>query len=243
MSAYLSGSRWGRFPNAYLTANPLIAISKPTSGYVLPRPDALHASKTKFLAAALQVIRAKGYSATRIEDVCAAAGLTKGSFFHHFASKEELALAAAAHFAAQAERAFGRAPYRSHADPRERLLGYLDFRIAILKGALPDYTCLLGMMVQETYQTHPAIRAVCDQHISEHAATVAHDLAQAKALYAPHAAWTAESLGLFTQAVIQGAFVLAKARGGPEVAVDCLSHLRRYLETELSPPPSQGASL
>jgi Bacterial regulatory proteins, tetR family len=45
------------------------------------------------LDAAVQVIRAKGYSAMTIDDVCLAAGLTKGSFFHHFKSKEELALA------------------------------------------------------------------------------------------------------------------------------------------------------
>src|ERR1700688_2524190 len=53
--------------------------------------EARHESKTKLLNAALQVIREKGYSATRIEDVCEAAGLTKGSFFHHFKSKEDLA--------------------------------------------------------------------------------------------------------------------------------------------------------
>ncbi|WP_433964764.1 TetR/AcrR family transcriptional regulator [Tunturiibacter gelidiferens] len=46
-----------------------------------------HESKTKFLDAAMHVIRVKGYSATRIEDVCEEAGLTKGSFFHHFRSK------------------------------------------------------------------------------------------------------------------------------------------------------------
>ena len=53
-----------------------------------------HESKTKLLDATLKVVRAKGYSATRIEDVCAEAGLTKGSFFHHFKSKEDLALSA-----------------------------------------------------------------------------------------------------------------------------------------------------
>ncbi len=50
-----------------------------------------HESKTKLLNAALHVIRAKGHSATRIEDACDAAGLTKGSFFHHFDSREALA--------------------------------------------------------------------------------------------------------------------------------------------------------
>src|SRR5450432_21980 len=192
--------------------------------------DMIHESKIKLLDASMHVIRAKGYSATRIEDVCDAAGLTKGSFFHHFESKEDLALAAADHFAAMADGAFATAPYRNLADPRDRVLGYIDFRIAILRGALPDFTCLLGTMVQETYDTHPAIRAACETHISAHAAAIARDIAEAKARYAPHAPWTAESLGLFTQAVIQGAFVLAKAKHGPEVAADCLLHLRRYLE-------------
>jgi TetR/AcrR family transcriptional regulator, transcriptional repressor for nem operon len=30
--------------------------------------------------------------------------------------------------------------------------------------------------------------------------------------------------------VIQGAFILAKAKGGPDAAIDCLGHLRRYIE-------------
>jgi TetR/AcrR family transcriptional repressor of nem operon len=191
-----------------------------------------HGSKAKFLDAALQVIRAKGYSATRIEDVCDAAGRTKGSFFHHFDSKEDLALAAADHFAAMADRAFASAPYQGIADPLDRLLAYVDFRGAILQGGLPDFTCLLGTMVQEVYDTHPAIRAACERHISAHAAAVARDVAAAKASYAPNAPWNPESLALFTQAVIQGAFVLAKAKHGPEVAAECLRHLRRYLETQ-----------
>ncbi len=57
-----------------------------------------HEFKTKLLDATLKVVRAKGYTATRIEDVCAEAGLTKGSFFHHFKSKEDLALSAVAHW-------------------------------------------------------------------------------------------------------------------------------------------------
>src|SRR6188768_4105537 len=119
----------------------------------------LHHSKLKLLDAMISVVRAKGYNATRIEDVCEAAGLTKGSFFHHFKSKEDLAVAAADHFAAMADRAFASGPYQSATDPLERLLGYVDFRIAILQGALPDFTCLLGTMVQEAYDSHPAIRA------------------------------------------------------------------------------------
>jgi TetR/AcrR family transcriptional regulator, transcriptional repressor for nem operon len=207
--------------------------------------ESQHESKVKFLDAALQVIRTKGYSATRIEDICDAAGLTKGSFFHHFEGKEDLALAAADHFAAMADGLFASAPYQHAADPLDRLLGYVDFRSAILQGELPDFTCLLGTMVQETYDTNPAIRAACEKHISAHAATLARDIADAKCRYAPNAPWTPDSLALFMQAVIQGAFVLAKAKNGPEIAADCLRHLRGYLESQFARItdriPNQGA--
>lgn len=202
-----------------------------------------HESKTRLLEAALQVIRAKGYAAATIEDICQSAGLTKGSFFHHFKSKEELALAAAKYFAAMADSLFAQAPYRTLQDPLDRLFGYVDFRIAILKGSLPDFTCLLGTMVQETFESHPAIRDACDAHISAHAALVAKDIAEAKLLYAPAAKWSSESLGLYTQAVIQGAFILAKAKGGPDIAAECLGHLRRYLELLFNRPmPKEDAS-
>lgn len=192
--------------------------------------QAQHESKTRILDAATQVFRTKGYAATTVDDVCASARLTKGSFFHHFKSKEDLAVAAAQHFADRAESLFSTAPYRALKDPLDRLQGYVEFRRAILQGKLPEFTCLLGTMVQETYDSHPSIRKACERHISAHAATLTGDIAAAKRLYAPRAKWTPESLGLYIQATIQGAFILAKARRGPKVADECLGHLRRYLE-------------
>ena len=198
------------------------------------------ASAERLLDAAVHVIRSKGYSAARVEDICAEAGLTKGAFFHHFASKEACAVAAAAHFAARADALFDAAPYTLLPDPRARVLGYVEFRKAILQGELPQFTCLLGTMVQEAYDTHPAIREACDRYISEHAGRLEADLKQAKALYAPAADWSAESAALFSQAVLQGSFVLAKAKSGPKVAADCLDHLKRYFEA-LLPESGQGA--
>jgi len=84
-------------------------------------------------------------------------------------------------------------------------------------------------MVQEAYDSHPAIRETCETYIVRHASRVGEAIAAAKALYSPNAPWSAESLGLYTQAVLQGSFILAKAKGGPEVARDCVAHLRRYI--------------
>jgi TetR/AcrR family transcriptional repressor of nem operon len=196
-------------------------------------------SRTRLLDAAMLVIRARGYSATTVDDICRAAGLTKGAFFHHFKSKEDLAVAAAAHFWEMVERLSGAAPYRELTDPLDRLLGYIDFRKAIIDGPIPEFTCLLGTMVQEAYDTHPAIRRACNTYLGVHAAAVANDIEAAKALYAPETAWSAASLALYTQAVLQGAFVLAKAKGGPEVARDCVAHLRGYIEQLVRRPASR----
>jgi TetR/AcrR family transcriptional repressor of nem operon len=188
-----------------------------------------HESKTKLLNAALNVIRAKGYAATTVDDICHAAGVTKGSFFHHFESKDDLALSAAAHWGEMTEGFFAAAPYHEAKDPLERLLGYVDFRGEILRGDLPDYTCLLGTLVQETYGTHPDIRAACDRGLSAHIAILTRDVEAAKRLYAADARWSAASVGYFIQSVLQGAFIFAKAKQGPEVVRESLAHLRRYL--------------
>lgn len=189
--------------------------------------------KARLLEAALTLIRTKGYGAATVDELCRVAGVSKGSFFHHFADKEALAIAAAEHFSARAAALFAAAPYRDESDPRERVLRYIDLRASLLRGDFADFTCLLGTMVQETYATHPAIRAACDEHIRLHANDVAKDIAAAKAVYAPDAPWTPESMALYTQAVIQGAFILAKAHDDPAVGVDSIAHLRRYLETQL----------
>ena len=196
----------------------------------MPTIAKVHDSKFKLLDAALLVFRSKGYAATRIEDVCEAAGLTKGSFFYHFKTKEDLALASAEYWGFVTGAIFESAPYRALPDPLDRLLGYVDFRKAILQGELPEFTCLVGTMVQETYDTHPLIRAACDKSISDHAATLEADINAAIQKYRIHPAWTAKSLALYTQAVIQGAFILAKAKHGPEIAAETLDHLHRYLE-------------
>jgi TetR/AcrR family transcriptional regulator, transcriptional repressor for nem operon len=141
----------------------------------------------------------------------------------------DLALAAAAHWSQMTEAFFADAPYRRLADPLDRLLGYVDFRNEILRGELPDYTCFLGTLLQEIYATHPDIRAVCERGLSAHINTLASDVEAAKRLYAPDAPWSAQSLGVFVQTVLQGAFIFAKAKQGPQVARESLAHLRRYL--------------
>lgn len=199
-------------------------------------PKDQHVSRTKFLDAAMLVFRTKGYTATRVEDICAAAGLTKGSFFHHFDSKEALAIAAARHWSSVTDAVFEAAPYRSVASARERLLGYIDQRQAMLSGQLASITCLAGTLIQETYETVPAVREAFSRSIRHHLEHVAALVAEAKAECAPGADWSPMDVAEHTQAVLQGAFVMAKAEQDIAIAARSLEFLKDYIERLLPEP-------
>ncbi len=193
--------------------------------------QALPTSRTRLLAGALKLIRTKGYDATSVDELCKEAGVTKGAFFHHFESKEDLGVAAAQHWNDVTSKLFEQAPYHQPADPVDRLLAYIDFRADMLEGrSIPELTCLLGTMVQEKYASSEMLRKACEHGIFGHAATLEADIVEAMQQRGIKNEFTPESLALYTQATLQGAFILAKANGSADVARDMIAHLRRYIE-------------
>lgn len=210
----------------------------------MPRPTK-HApergdARTRLLEAARDVIRAQGFAATSVDDLCRNAGVTKGAFFHHFASKEALGVAAAAYWSETTAAFFAQAPYHQHDDPYDRLMGYLAFRREIIAGDPADFTCLVGTMTQEVFDSHPAIRQACAASIFAHAATLEPDIAAAMAARGMTPDWTPAGLAAHTQAVLQGAFILAKAGGDPALARDSVDHLIRYVSLLFATPGTAG---
>jgi TetR/AcrR family transcriptional repressor of nem operon len=196
-------------------------------GESLPTPSSEAPARQKLLAAAITLIRRNGYAATSVDDLCKAAGVTKGAFFHHFASKDRLAVAAATYFTDMAATWFNEAPFLNLADPADRVLGYVDFRLSRLSDDVSQSSCLLGALVQEAYEKSPEIREACFEGIARQAGGLEPDLAAA--LAARGLALDPHALALHTQAVLQGAFILAKAAANIQPAVDSLGHLKRYL--------------
>jgi TetR/AcrR family transcriptional regulator, transcriptional repressor for nem operon len=199
-------------------------------------------ARTRLLEAARDVIRARGFAASSIDDLCKAAGVTKGAFFHHFENKEALGVAAAQYWAETTSAFFETAPHHDLDDPLDRLLGYIAFRKSIIEGDIAEFTCLVGTMTQEIYGSHPAIREACAASIFGHARTLEPDIAEAMKARRIEADWSPASLARHIQAVLQGAFILAKAKDDHAVALECIDHLERYLTLLFSHPERKGGS-
>lgn len=189
------------------------------------------------LEAGVSLVRRQGFAGTSVDQLCRHAGVTKGAFFHHFASKEDLGVALARYWSQSTSSFFAGAPFHHLDDPAARVLGYVDLRIELLSGPAESFSCVAGTMVQEAFLTSDAIRAACRDSIMGNAAALEADLAAALARSGASGV-TAAGLARHVQAVLQGAFVLAKAEGGKDaagLAREELGHLRRYLELLLQP--------
>lgn len=187
------------------------------------------ATRQKLVDAAIKLVRLHGYNATSVDQLCAEAGVTKGAFFHHFANKEALAAQAALYWGERADVMFGQKTASGGTTALDRILAYIDIRTAIMTGTLGGATCYAGTIAQEVHDQSPALRDASRVAIFGHAASLEPDIAQALAEHGVEGT-SAESLALHIQAVIQGAFVVAKADNGFTAARDTMGHLRRYIE-------------
>ncbi len=189
-----------------------------------PRGEA----RARLLAAARDLVRHKGFAATSVDDLCAAAGVTKGAFFHHFPTKEALGVALVEDWTVTTSAMFAAHDYNRAADPLDRVFAYLDLRRAILNQSVADFSCVAGTTVQEVFETSALIRTAAGQSVQSGADHVRPHLAEALARH-PVPGVTADSLAMQFQVATQGGIILAKAANDPTPAREAFDHLERYL--------------
>lgn len=186
-------------------------------------------TKTALLDAAMRLMLAKGYEATSVNEICRSAGVTKGSFFHYFAGKEDLGEAVLDH---NWKVTHGRplvASSPEESDPLKRVYAYIDQFIRISKDPQILKSCLYGNLAQELFQTHPRITERCGHGFSQWAEEIKRDLDAAKARYVPEADLDTQSLAEHFIAVYEGALILTKAKRDPSMLAETMRHFKRYI--------------
>ncbi|WP_431682983.1 TetR/AcrR family transcriptional regulator [Kitasatospora sp. KL5] len=174
----------------------------------------------RLLDAACELLHDRGYSAVGVAEICARADVRKGSFYHFFASKQALTLAAVdAHWAVQQKvwrSVLGDAGEPPLEPPLERLRQLLEAQAAAQRadkaagGSVRG--CLLGNLALELSGQEREIQARLAAIFDEQAALVLGVLAEAAATEAVAAdAETARAL----VAHLEGAVLLAKLADDP----------------------------
>ena len=126
---------------------------------------------------------------------------------------------------------FADAPFRRLADPLARVFGRLDFAKEASGGAKGlTKGCLIGIFAQELSFTHPELRSLCQDKLARIAKDFETDLAEAKALYAPRAAFDPKSLAVLYLSIVQGSLMLAKASESNRVLVENIEQFRACLQ-------------
>ncbi len=187
------------------------------------------ATKLKLLEAAQQLMLAKGYTATSVEEICAAAGVTKGSFFHYFASKEDLGKTVLDHFMASMYGAVMNSPFFKKPDPLQRVYGFIDFMVEVSRDPERRSGCLLGNFAQVLSDTHPDIRSLCAGHFSGWAETLKSQFDEAKAKYGTRRIDT-QVLSEHFIALFEGSLMLAKTQKDIEIIERNLLNFKQFLK-------------
>ena len=186
-------------------------------------------TKEKLLDAAERLMLGKGFPATTVDEICAAAGLTKGSFFHYFESKDDLGRAVLDRFAGRGLEEFVSAPFRRQSDPLKRIVASIDFWIDRINDPSTECGCLLGNFAQELSDTHPEIRAQCARHFDRWIQMLTQDFNEAKSAYRPRARIDTQGLAEHYVAVLEGGLLLTKAKRDRKVFERNLTHLKHYI--------------
>ena len=110
--------------------------------------DNLHATKRRLLDVGLATLLERGYNATGIQDLLVATSVPKGSFYHHFGSKEDFALQVIDRYVAEVHSLLDQTLGDVERAPLERVRAFFERLLAMYAGQ--GYLgSLLGLLGQE----------------------------------------------------------------------------------------------
>lgn len=197
--------------------------------------DKASEAKTALINSAFKLMISKGYTGTSIDEVCAAAGYTKGTFFYYFENKEAIGKGL---LMRQKEMISGikHAPFMQIEDPLARFIQYMDMISLLCQDPIID-SCIIGMFSEELADSSDDIRRLCAETFADWANFLQDMFEQIRMRYAPDTDVDSHGLAEYFIAIFEGSVILARAKGNVEPIAKSLSifcnHICRLYGCEL----------
>lgn len=196
------------------------------------------ATRERILAHAARLFALKGYHDTKLEELLRAAQITTGAFFHHFASKEELAFAVLdRHMQRRREELDAierRLPPECQDEPLLRIGRRLDAIVAMVRRREHRRGgCIIGNLSTSLSDTHEAFRRRLADCFDQMAAEFKPHLDEALRLYRPRPRPDTWALARHIVAVVEGAIMLARTHRDPALLARQCDYLKECLARSL----------
>jgi len=196
-------------------------------------------TREAILDAAQALILDQGYSATSVDAVAAKVGVTKGAFFHHFASKSDLARALVQRYARldreHLEDSIARAQGLA-TDPLQQLLLLIKLYEDEFESMTEPFPgCLFASYVYESKLFDEGTLEVLRESTLYWRAKMRGLLERVMAVHRPRMPVHLDSLADLFYAIPEGAFVMTKTLGDKTLLARQTRHLRQYIELLFSP--------
>jgi TetR/AcrR family transcriptional repressor of nem operon len=186
--------------------------------------------KDALIEAAIGLILKQGYNATSVDEICAAAGVTKGTYFHYFKSKEDMGLAAIEAWMAGWKSIVDQANLEAIPDPLDRvwaLLGTMETAYSAFPGGSG---CVLGSVAQELSRTSDRVREKGHETFGSWVEITSKLLSDAKAAHTPKVDFDPDQVAWWLQSFVQGTLLIAKSHPDQNFISQNISHCRAYIE-------------
>lgn len=182
--------------------------------------------KETLLKSSYSLFLGKGYYATSVDEICKQSGVSKGSFFHYFKSKEELGLEVLKWYYAYATTLVMSGSFLEESDPVKRVFDFIDHTEAV-SNQLWGNGCLLGSFVTDLSGSNKKVAQKVSKIFSEMTRGL-------EKIFYPVAEKNktvcASELAEQYLLIIEGAIILAKAKNDWKKVVRAIQNFRYYVE-------------
>ncbi len=190
-------------------------------------------SREKILTATKGLVMRKGFAGTSVDDILKATGLSKGSFFHHFKSKGDLANQLIRWHSAQdlkMFRTFMAQAEAAHDDPMDQLLQFLTaFETYLSDPDSPPRGCLYALYTYEDDHFEHDVKGHVAEVLQTWTAMYIRKFQEVIDRRQPVRPVTAKQLSEMFVSVIEGGLILQRAYGSPGLTARQSEQFREYL--------------